>query len=81
MLCVAVAIQDREVPVQLTYPTDSFITLRKGYDIGYLEEVAEIFEDPDEAVVDEMSADSSEKHTTKLSAGEQSPGAKLGGVL
>ena len=42
-------------------PTDSFVTLRKGYDIGYLEEVAEIFEDPDEAIVDEKSADSSEK--------------------
>ena len=66
---VAVAIQDREVPVQLTNPTDSFITLKKGYDIGYLEEVAEIFEDPDEAIVDEKSADSSKKDATKLSAG------------
>ena len=44
---VGVAIQDREVPVQLTNPTDSFVTLRKGYYIGYLEEVAEIFEDPE----------------------------------
>ena len=68
---VAVAIQDREVPVQLTNPTDSFVTLRKGYDIEYLEEVVEIFEDPDEAIVDEKSADSSsEKDTTKLLAGE-----------
>ena len=74
---VAVAIQDREVPVQLTNPTDSFITLRKGYDIGYLEEVAEIFEDPDEAIVDEKSADSSEKDATKLSAEEQSARSKI----
>ena len=74
---VAVAIQDREVPVQLTNPTDSFVTLRKGYDIGYLEEVAEIFEDPDEAIVDKKSADSSEKNATKLSAGEQSARGKI----
>ena len=77
MPCVAVAIQDREVPVQLTNPTDSFVTLRKGYDIGYLEEVTEIFEDPDEAIVDEKSADSSEKDATKLSAGEQSARSKI----
>ena len=77
MPCVAVAIQDREVPVQLTNPTDSFITLRKGYDIGYLEEVAEIFEDPDEAIVDEKSVDSSEKDATKFSAGEQSARSKI----
>ena len=77
MQCVAVAIQDREVPVQLTNPTDSFITLRKGYDIGYLEEVAGIFEDPDEAIVDEKSADSSEKDATKHSAGEQSARSKI----
>ena len=74
---VAVAIQDKEVPVQLTNPTDSFVTLRKGYDIGYLEEVREIFEDPDEAIVDEKSADSSEKDATKLSAGEQSARHKI----
>ena len=61
----------------MTNPTDSFITLRKGYDIGYLEEVAEIFEDPDEAIVDEKSADSSEKDATKLSAGEQSARSKI----
>ena len=58
-------------------PTDSFVTLRKGYDIGYLEEVAEIFEDPDEAIVDEKSADSSEKDANKLSAGEQSARSKI----
>ena len=72
---VAVAIQNREV--QLINPTDSFITLRKGYDIGYLEEVAEIFEDPDEAIVDKKSADSSEKDAIKLSAGEQSARSKI----
>ena len=58
-------------------PTDSFVTLRKGYDIGYLEEVAEIFEDPDEAIVDEKSADSSEKDAIKLSAGEKSARSKI----
>ena len=72
---VAVAIQNREV--QLINPTDSFITLRKGYDIGYLEEVAEIFRDPDEAIVDKKSADSSEKDAIKLSAGEQSARSKI----
>ena len=77
MPSVAVEIQDREVPVQLTDPTDSFVTLRKGYDIGYLEEVAEIFEDPDEVIVDEKSADSSEKDATKFSAGEQSARSKI----
>ena len=56
---VAVVIQDKEVPVQLMNPTDSFITLKKGYDKGYLEEVSEIFEDPDEAIVDEKLADNS----------------------
>ena len=74
---VAVAIQDREVPVQLKNPTDSFVALSKGHDIGYLEEVAEIFEDPDEAIVDEKSADSSKKDATKLSAGEQSARSKI----
>ena len=32
MPCVAVAIQNREVQVQLTNLTDSFVTLTKGYD-------------------------------------------------
>ena len=57
--------------------TDGFVTLKKGYDIGYLEEVSEIFEDPDEATVDNKSADSSDKDTSKLSAEEQSAWSKI----
>ena len=39
--------------------------------------MAEIFEDPDEATVDEKSADSSEKDATKFSAGEQFARSKI----
>ena len=54
----AVHVNDKEVPIQLTNPTDNFVTLKKGYNIGYLEEVSAIF-DSSEATADEKSADSS----------------------
>ena len=54
----AVHVNDKEVPIQMTNPTDNFITLKKGYNIGYLEEVSAIF-DSSEATADEKSADSS----------------------
>ena len=47
-----------EVPIQLTNPTDNFITLKKGYNVGYLEEVSAIF-NSSEATADEQSAESS----------------------
>ena len=54
----AVHVNDKEVPIQMTNPTDNFVTLKKGYNIGYLEEVSAIF-DSSEATADEKSADSS----------------------
>ena len=53
-----VQVNDKEVPIQLTNPTDNFITLKKGYNIGYLEEVLAIFGSP-EATADEQSVESS----------------------
>ena len=53
-----VQVNDKEVPIQLTNPTDNFITLKKGYNIGYLEEVSAIFGSP-EATADEQSVESS----------------------
>ena len=35
--------RDKEVPVRVCNPTDKYITLKKGYHVGYLEEVDEIF--------------------------------------
>ena len=54
----AVHVNDKEVHIQMTNPTDNFVTLKKGYSIGYLEEVSAIF-DSSEATADEKSADSS----------------------
>ena len=53
-----VQVNDKEVPIQLTNPTDNFITLKKGYNFGYLEEVLAIF-NSSEATADEQSAESS----------------------
>ena len=53
-----VQVNDKEVPIQLTNPTDNFVTLKKGYNVGYLEEVSAIFGSP-EATADEQSAESS----------------------
>ena len=35
--------RDKEVPVRVCNPTDKYVTLKKGYHVGYLEEVDEIF--------------------------------------
>ena len=48
----------KEVPIQLTNPTDNFITLKKGCNVGYSEEVSPIF-NSSEATTDEQSAESS----------------------
>ena len=34
---------NKEVPVRVCNPTDEYVTLKKGYHVGYLEEVDEIF--------------------------------------
>ena len=53
-----VQVNDKEVTIQLTNPTDNFVTLKKGYNIAYLEEVLAIF-NSSEATADEQSAESS----------------------
>ena len=53
-----VQVNEKEVAIQLTNPTDNFITLKKGYNVGYLEEVLAIF-DSSEATADGQSAESS----------------------
>ena len=58
MPCSVVQVNDKEVPIQLTNPTDNFVTLKKGYNVGYLEEVSAIF-GSSEATADEQSAESS----------------------
>ena len=51
---------DKEVPVRVCIPTDNFVTLKKGYHVGYLEEVDEILKGETsvgkDSPVDEQSA-------------------------
>ena len=58
MSCSVVQVNDKEVPIQLTNPTDNFVTLKKGYNVGYMEEVSAIF-NSSEATADEQYAESS----------------------
>ena len=37
-------ITNKEVPVRVCNPTNKYVTLKKGYHMGHLEEVDEIFE-------------------------------------
>ena len=57
MPCSVVQVNDKEGPIQLTNPTDNFIILKKGYNVGYLE-VSAIFGSP-EGTADEQSVESS----------------------
>ena len=58
MPCSVVQVNDKEVPIQLTNPTDNFVTLKKGYNVGYLEDVLAIFSSS-EATADDQSAETS----------------------
>ena len=82
----------REVPVRVCNPTDKYVTLKKGYHVGYLEEVDEIFKGETsygaDSPVDEQSAGLDSKafvrrctvSEAKVLVDEQSAGAgtKLG---
>ena len=46
---------NKEVPVRVCNPTDKYITLKKGYHVGYLEEVDEETSYGADSPVDEQS--------------------------
>ena len=64
MPCSLGKVTNKVVPVQVCNPTNKYVTLKKGYHVGYLEEIDEILEgEPsmeNDLPVDEQSAETNE---------------------